>query len=157
VIPATTRSAGFGRDQQSLQEVAKDLSGTIVAGIDQIISFDHLAHTILDAMRGDVLREWDLENDLNLRRQSPRIYNPGDHTGLMLDWLIRHNPRLGRFVVQTFIGDIERDNDRYQTSRDMLLHTLKVALGPGKLTSEQTEAFLRSAIMPSGDTASSGT
>lgn len=142
------------RDQQSFQDVAMDLSGTIVAGLDQIIPLDHLARTILDAMRGDVLGECDLENSFEQdgrKRSRPRIYTLGDHTGLMLDWLIRHDPRLGRFVVQTFVGDIERENDRYQTSRDMLLHTLKVALGPGKLTSVQTEGFLKSAIMPAGD------
>ncbi|MFG1820589.1 hypothetical protein ACGFIF_43000 [Kribbella sp. NPDC049174] len=146
------------RDQQSFQQVAIDLSGTIAANLDQIVPLDHLARTILDAMRGDVLEQYDLDTQLertNQQRENPRIYHISDDTGLMLDWLIRHHPRLGRFVVQTFVGDLERENDRYQTSRDMLLHTLKVALGPGKLTAEQVESFLRSAIMPSSDPAGS--
>jgi hypothetical protein len=144
------------RDQQSFQQVAVDLSGTITANLDQIVPLDHLARTIRDAMLGDVLQQQDLDTQLakDGQPEDPRIYHISDDTGLMLDWLIRHHPRLGRFVVQSFVGDIERENDRYQTSRDMLLHTLKVALGPGKLTAEQVEGFLRSAIMPSSDSAS---
>lgn len=139
------------RDQNSLKEVAMDLSGTIAAGLDQMIPLEELSRTILDAMQGDLLRDWtnnlSREDDL-LADHHPQIYHVSDDTGTMLDWLIRHDPQRGRRVVQTFVGEVLRNNDRYQTNRETLLHTLKVCLSHTKLTSEQREAFLKSAIMP---------
>lgn len=143
------------RDQQSFKEVAMDLSGTIAAGLEDIVPLQQLARTILEAMLGDVLRSWHTtttyETVEDRMRNRPRIYHISDDTGTMLDWLIRHDPRRGRWVVCTFVGDVLRENDRYETTRDHLIHTLKVALSHGKLTDEQVEGFLKTAIMPNDD------
>ncbi len=143
------------RDQQSFKEVAMDLSGTVAAGLDEIVPLQELARTILGAMLGDVLRTWqnttELETATDLLRSRPRIYHISDDTGTMLDWLIRHDPARGRWVVYTFVGEVLRDNERYETTRDHLIHTLRVALSHGKLTDEQAEGFLKTAIMPNDD------
>jgi hypothetical protein len=99
-------------------------------------------------MLGDVRRESEnLDGADMVAPSEPHIYDLADHTGMMLDWLIRHDPLRARWIVQKFVGEVVDDHDRYQTTRDMLVHTLKVALVPGELTSEQTEGFLKTVII----------
>jgi hypothetical protein len=91
------------RTQAAIEEVAHDLAWTAAGSLNRIISSDDLGITV----RAAVLGEWAAWQ--RTYGQEPVMYPLTPAVTRMLDWLIRHDPRMAQAHMAEIIGDAEGD------------------------------------------------
>ncbi|MEU0155622.1 hypothetical protein [Micromonospora fulviviridis] len=127
------------RTEEAVREVATELGWSVAAGLDSIVPISQLARTI----RGAVLDELATSHQMGGGSHDYVIFQP---VAEMLDWLVRHEPRLAARTITEIIGEAER---RMGIARDAVENAIADALAlDGALDSEAYDEFLERALPP---------
>ncbi len=128
------------RTEESVREIATELSWTVAADLDSIVPTHLLARTI----RGAVLDELATSHQLHGGEHDYTIFQD---VAEMLDWLVRHEPRLAARTITEIIGEAER---RQGIPREAVTQAITDALHlDGALDAAEYDEFLERALPPS--------
>ena len=146
------------RNEDAVRSIAQDLAWEAAASLPRLIPADALATTlrlaVLDEFRtGQHLHHATSDSTLHVadpaEHDAPVQYGIMRPVTRMLDWLIRHDPASAGRVINSIIGEAERE---LAIPREVSEYSISVALAlDSELDSGTQEEFLRRVLTPETD------
>lgn len=146
------------RNEAAVRDLAEELGWEVAASVDRLIPIDALAVTIRHAVLDDFANSQRLHRSHAAHpgsaqdTEDPVFFGILHQVARMLDWLVRHDPRMATHTIGEIVGEAER---RLGVTREVSAQSLRTALAlDGTLNPDAQEEFLDRVLSPMLDGAS---
>jgi hypothetical protein len=144
------------RNEAAVQDIAEELGWEVAADIESLVPLNALAATIRHAVLDELATGQRLDRSIQgreLRVAGPAEAEPScGFYGIapsiveMLDWIIRHDPRIAPSVIGEIVGEAE---DRLGIPREVSEKSLRRAIAlDSKIDATTQEEFLSRVLSP---------